>query len=235
MRTSLSASADPNSRVVDLLDVCRRRDLQGIELVSDSECDLLRAVELADLGELARLMAEHDCPVTGLYVRDLSEICSLSLAQLSARTAAPVVAPAGVVPTELVADLDALYAAARGRLLISHATGSTQASALLEAMRTLRPERIGLAWEVRPALESLRTLRMALECLGGRLEYVRWFGGGPERSSMNALELEPLFVELASIGYSGPLVVCPSDRSQRPLWRKWMEPLEPAGCGTVVQ
>ncbi len=235
MRTSLSASADPDYRIVDLLDACRLRGLRGIELVSDAECDLPRALAPADLGELAQLLSRHDCPVTGLYVRDLDEICSLETAQLSARVAAPVVAPAGVVPLGLLDDLDALYAAARGRLLVSHRTRTDEASMLLETVQRQRLERIGMAWEVRPVGEDLREARSLIERLAGHLEYVRLLGGGPEQRATDGLGLGPLVVELTRVRYAGPFVLCPGDRSQRPLWRKWMESSRPAGCGTAAQ
>ena len=234
MRTSLSASADPDYRIVELLDACHRRGLRGIELVSDAECDLPRALAPADLGELAQLLSRHDCPVTGLYVADLDEICSLETAQLSARVAAPVVAPPGVIPAALLDDLDALYAAARGRLLVSHRTLAGEASALLETIERQRLERVGLAWEVRPAGEDLREARSLVERFAGHLEYLRLFGAGPEQRTTDGLGLGPLVVELTRVRYAGPFVLCPSDRSQRAVWQKWMESSKPTGCGSAA-
>lgn len=234
MRTSLSASADPDCRIVDLLDACRRRGLQGIELVSDAECDLPRALDPADLAELGRLLSRHDCPVAGLYIHDLHEICTLETAQLAARVAAPIVAPAGVVPSGLLRDLDALYASARGRILVSHRSHVEEASTLLGIIKRDRLEHVGVAWEVRPALDDLRGARSLVESLGGRLEYVRLSGGGgPEQSAVDGRGLGSLVMELARLRYSGPFVLAPSERGKRPLWKKWMESSKPGGCGTA--
>ncbi len=235
MKQALSASVDPARRVVDLLDVCTVRGLHGIELVSDQECDLPRVLEPRQLAELARLLARHDCPLTGLYVDDLDEICSLETAQLSTVIAAPVVAPAGRVPPGLLEDLDALYAAARGRLLVSHGTSVHEAELLAQAVESRQLMHVALAWEVRPFDEDLRDAEHVLERVRGHLQYVRLFGGGAEQRQMDGLGVGPLIVALARARYAGPLVLCPGNPGQRPLWSHWMESSKPAGCGTAAQ
>ncbi|HKO47971.1 MAG TPA: DUF2249 domain-containing protein [Polyangiaceae bacterium] len=235
MQQVLSASADPACRVVDLLEVCERRGLRGIELVSDRECDTPRVLEPQELAELASLMARHGCPVTGLYVDELEEICNLETARLSEAIGAPVVAPAGRVPLALLQDLESLYGAAHGQLLVSHRTVLEEASQLAQAIDDGRFEHIALAWEVRPREENLNGALAVLEHVRSHLRYVRLFGGGAEQRQMDGLGIGPLIVGLSRARYDGPLVLCPSNAAQRPLWSTWMQSSKSAGCGTAAR
>ncbi|MEB2310569.1 MAG: hypothetical protein OZ921_11995 [Sorangiineae bacterium] len=234
MYQAVSESVDPGRPAAGFLEVCERRGLGGVELVCDAAGEPARARSNGELAELRALFAERGFPIVGIYVTSLEALGQLATAERSAIVSAPIVAPRGVVPLERLAELDALYAKAGGRLLVSHGTVPSDAAELARELAERGLEHVALAWEVRPREDELARAPEVLRAAGERLEYVRLFGGGAEQASMDGLGVGSFIVALGMARYEGPLVVCPTSGEHRALWQRWLTSSKSMGCGTAA-
>lgn len=203
---------------------CLDRGLDGQELVV-STAEALEA--------LATPAGASQAHVVALRVESLDASSAPLIALLAAHWDVPVSVPAnGVEPGDIKA-MNAIFAAAKARLYLGHPTDLTEALALisrLDAAQALGT--IGLAWEVRPASESLEDAGAVHFAVREHLGLVRLYGGGPEQHDQEGRGLGALLTDLALSQYKGPIVLNPSSDENLPRWHKWLESRKPTGCGS---
>lgn len=226
MGLCLSTQAAPELSLSDFEAACRKRGLDGGELLLSPN---------DDIDGLLERVREARARVAGLRVEALGARTAEVLAKASAKLGAPVsLAPGLVALSALPAWADA-FKKQGGRLLLSAGTNLDAMSALSIAVRKLETSAVGIAWEVRPSAESLSdasaVLFAAIEFLG----MVRLHGGGPEQKEQEGLGLGGLFTDLALSGYTGAIVLTPSHPEKLPRWAKWLASQKSAGCGSAVE
>lgn len=193
--------------------LARRRGLYGLELLA---------------GDLT-----HAGSAAGIYVEAASLLGSEKTARAAATLDAPVVAARGLVPPSAIAELDALYASAGGRLCVTHGTNAEEAAVLADAIATAGATRVRTAWEVRPRAEELGDAAAVLLVASETLSYIRLRGGGPELPSHDGAGLGELLRTVALSHYSGTFALAPSTDDLVGSWERWLTRSGKAGCGSA--
>lgn len=223
---SLSSDAAPHLSLDALDALCRTRGLDGEELVisTDEPVERIAARALA-LG--ARVVA--------LRVAQFDRRMAPALARASAALDVPVSIPRGsFAPVEL-AELAAIFAKTRSRLLLGHGTDLDEVLTTVAAIRVAGAAGpVGLAWEIHPSSAPLKDAAAILLAMRDLLGLVRLHGGGPEQRAQEGHGVGELFVDLALSGYTGPIVLCPSRPEELPRWDRWLHSTRSAGCGHAV-
>ncbi len=222
MKLSLSTAAAPSLSLDALDDAARGRGLDGLELV----------VETGDVAVLASRARAAGARIVALRAERLLDAAGAGLAWLSGELSVPA-----SVPLAAVGDLPALarrFADAGGTLLLGVGTDLDQVVAALDALRRAGDGAcLGLAWELRPGAESLKSSSAVLLAARARLRLVRLHGGGPEQREQDGRGVGPLFVDLAISGYGGSIVLTPSRPEELPRWSDWLSSRRLAGCGST--
>lgn len=215
MRLALSTAAAPELLPDALDEACRARGLDGVELV---------------LGEGDDPDARHPgVRIVALRAERIDLQSAPRLARASARFRVPLSVPAFAVPRGALHELAQIFAQAKARLLLAHATALEEVLALLP--HVVSEPSLGLAWEVRPSTEDLSDRGAILVAAREYLGLVRLHGGGPEQREQDGRGLGALFHELALSEYAEPIVMQPSRSERLPLWSKWLRSQKSSGCG----
>ncbi len=222
MKLSIARSVAATMPVGQLAALARERGLAGVEL-RGSDLDEARAVGEA-LGR-----------VVGIYVEALDEVRSEATMRASALLSAPVVAARGVVPSEQIPTLDAAYAAAGAKLLVTHGTDVEEVALLASALDEAKARAIGSAWEIRPATDPLSDVPAILMASAEILAHVRLHGGGPELRYEDAPSTGDLFSSLALSRYGGAVAMMPSSPEYAEGWESWLAGKIKNGCGTAYE
>ncbi|MCC6521403.1 MAG: DUF2249 domain-containing protein [Polyangiaceae bacterium] len=230
MKVALSTAAAPGLAAESLVafdEACRRRGLDGLELVLGSasggpDADPERPCAAARAAGLR---------VVALAAARVDAATAPALARAAASLEVPVSVPGAAVPEAELAAVGRAFARAGGRLLLAHGSALDAVLALLAAVRAARTPALGLAWEVRPSSESLDERGAILLAARAELGLVRFFGGGPEQHDQGGRGVGSFFHELALSRYDGPLVLHPSGSAALPRWSRWLASHKSAGCG----
>lgn len=215
MKLSLSTAASPGVSIDALDAACRRRGLDGVEIVIDQS---VRAC---------------DASVVALRAETFDEHFAADLARVSGQHRVPLSVPPGAVSADSLPRLARVFSDRGGTLLIGFATDLEQVVAATTALREAgNPPSLGLAWELRPNTDDLRISGAVLLAAREHLRLVRLHGGGPEQRDQDGRGVGPLFVDLAISGYGGPIVLTPSSPEQVPRWLDWLSSRKLAGCGS---
>lgn len=203
---------------------CLERGLDGQELVV-STAEALEA--------LATKASASQANVVALRVESLDKTSAPVIALLAAHWDVPVSVPANAIDTSDLATIAAIFAAAKARLYLGHPTDLTEALTVISKLGSAKAlGTIGVAWEVRPATESLEDAGAVLFAAREHLGLVRLYGGGPEQHEQEGKGLGTLLTDLALSQYKGPIVLNPSSDENLPRWHKWLESRKPTGCGS---
>jgi hypothetical protein len=230
MRLSLSSAALPGADLAGLLEACERRGLGGLELVAgEGPLPDHRGVAAAGFPDA---LAAAGVALTGIHVADPVAAASAAAARLSRALDVPVVAPLSTTIGTPLPVLLEVYGDEGGRLLLCHCTHLELVTGLRGALDVLDEPRVGLAWEIVPGEDDPAAVARLVETVGGRLEYVRLRGGGPEAAAQTGLGVGPLVASLARARYAGPLVLLPSTPAYRRAWGAWLGRGGGWGCGS---
>lgn len=202
------------------------RGLDGIEIVIDGAADAAAVIARA------RATATH---VVSLHAAQ--ELPLGAFARASGELGVPLSASpeqAAMLSAATIAELGREFAAHQGRLLLGFHSDTEVASKLAQALREAgSPASLGLAWELRPHIDDLRTCGPILLAALDHLQLVRLHGGGPEQRDQDGRGVGRLFVDLTLAGYRGPIILLPSGPEQLPRWRDWLSSRKIIGCGTA--
>ena len=214
MRLTLSSAAAPDASFDQLVEACRRKGLQGLELVDG---------DAHGLGPLDPVRAVG-VTLTGFRLADPRALPDpVSVSGRGAR-------PPYLVPVTTAAELSGVLEAAAAlpgagaRAIVA----SADPALLVDAARS--DPSIGVAWDFVPGSGDPADLERLLDAAGRRLTHVRLFGGGPESMSQGGTGVGTLVARLARAGFSGALVITPSSRSYRLAWNSWLGRRGGWGC-----
>lgn len=223
MTLSLSTTAAPSLALGALDAAARGRGLDGLELV----------VETGDVAALVAGARAAGARIVALRAERIDDATCGGLAWMSGELSAPASVPLAAVNERSLPGLAKRFADAGGTLLLGVGTELDQVVAALDAIRRAGdPPCLGLAWELRPSVESLKSSSAVLLAARARLGLVRLHGGGPEQRDQDGRGVGPLFVDLAISGYGGSIVLTPSLPEARPRWSDWLASKKLAGCGS---
>lgn len=226
MGLSLSTIASPNDDLLAFDTAARARGLDGIELTITDETDV------EALGSSVRSTAVRVVALRVESGRSLE-----SLARLSGELGVPLsvsVERSVVLSAGELDELSKVFARAKAKLLLGCTTDLLQVTALVSKLRELSEQSsVGLAWELRPNTEDLKSCGAVLLATHEHLGLVRLYGGGPEQRDQDGKGVGPLFVDLALSGYRGAIVLVPSGAEVIPRWHEWLTSRKIAGCGST--
>ena len=223
MSLALSSGAAPELSLAALDLAVRARGLDGVELVLGAE---------ASPEACAAEARAAGAKVVALRVERLPGDLA-ALVRAAATLGAPISAPAEAVPAGALAGIAAAFDRGGARLLLSQGATLGPMVALVQALHaSSAPPCVGIAWELRPASESLEEASAALFAARERLGLVRLHGGGPEQSEQDGLGIGGVLADLTACDYSGPIVLTPSSPAAQPRWREWLFSKRISGCGS---
>lgn len=218
---SLSTDAAPQLSLDALDAACRARGLDGEELVLSG-----------DLAGLATRVGGRR--IVALRIAQLDDRNAPAVARASAALGVPVSVPPGALDRYMLARVLPAFTAG-GRLLLGHGTDLDETLSTIAAIRAAGPAAsLGLAWEIRPAIDGLEEASAILLAARELLGLVRLHGGGPEQRDQDGRGVGQIFVELALSGFAGPIVLTPSRPEELGRWDRWLHSAKAAGCGSVA-
>lgn len=227
MRLHLSSAAAPEATLDELIEACRKRGLEGLELVAPASM----VEPIAEVGADGRLQG-GDVSLCGLYLASAPPSDAGNLARFSSRTGVPVILPVGTLePTEFEI-LAGSFSRAGGELLVSIPTEPAAFELFARQASSPEMEGVGFAWELRPGEDDPILMSQVLTAAGSRLRYLRLHGGGPEAVRQGGAGIGPLMARLAAARFSGPVVLLPSNRRFHYAWRAWLGRVGGWGCGS---
>ncbi len=227
MRLSLGADTAPHLPIDAMWAACIARGLDGIELDVPSS-----ASERALLADVRAAGAR----VTAIRVERLDDAASPRVARLAHELGAPVVIPAHAVPPSALDALAKSYDHAGARLLLAHDSNVEEVKSLASSIeQTAAPHALGLAWDVRPLLDSLADGAALLLAGHPHLGLVHLHGGGPEQASQDGRGVGSVVVDLALSGYDIDVVLRPTSDATLPSWKRWLASRGGSGCGSRAQ
>lgn len=219
MRLTLSSTAAPDATLSDLVDACRRKGLDGLELVQGEGHGVMPAAASRSAPDIA---PNAGVVLTGFRLADAGELP----AALDGARGAPTPL---LVPVETATELAGVLQVAErggggGRLVVSSADIEVLAQAVLA------DQRVGVAWDFVPGAGDPDDVETLLDRAGRRLRHVRLFGGGPETASQGGTGVGKLMARLARAAYAGALVITPSSPRYRVAWSTWLGRRGGWGC-----
>ncbi|MCC6647441.1 MAG: DUF2249 domain-containing protein [Polyangiaceae bacterium] len=226
MRLWLSTAAAPGVALDGLAPGCAGRGLDGVELVLEPSDTPEGGVAAARASAVAvrALRATHPAQLDGALI---------AARELGVPLSVPPAVGEGLGRAALEAAATTLLGT-RGRLLLgfeSRLEQAVAAAARIDAAGS--PPALGLAWELRPSSEDLRTPGPTLLAAHRHLRLVRLHGGGPEQRDQDGKGVGPLLVDLALSGFQGAISLTPSAPSELARWREWLDSRKLAGCGSA--
>ncbi len=227
MRLNLSSAAAPEATLAELIEACRTRGIEGLELVAPASM----AEPLAEVWPDGRLRGT-DVFLCGLYLTSAPLSDARKLARFSSRTGVPVVTPIGTVDPEEIEELAGSFSRAGGELLVSMPTEPAAFDLFARRATSTEMEGVGFAWELRPGEDDPILMSQVLTAAGSRLRYIRLHGGGPEAVRQGGAGIGPLMARLAAARFSGSVVLLPSNRRFHYAWRAWLGRVGGWGCGS---
>lgn len=218
MKLILSTDALPEQPVERILYACRRRGIEGLEVVvGEGQAHGLDAAR-----NVRTFQDELRCPeisVEWLYARGEGE------------NAGDWTGRAGDLGAGLVVSRDwtpsGEISAARVHTSEPESVAGVVAWADDHDGRT--------AWEVDVHRVSPETIARVLERSGRRLRHIRLIGGGPEVDASDGEGTGELFRRLALSGYQGTVALVPSSVDRRDNWREWLLERRDWGCNTAAE
>lgn len=236
MILALSSDAAPDLEFPELLEVCARRGLGALELVTGHAHGI--APGLAP-GVARRRREQGDAAgvrLAALRVGGLEAASTVRAADLSANLGVPIVAPLAAARADDVERIAHHYVAAGGPLLVACGSDPDRVRELRRLFEILCSSTLGLAWDVRPAEEDLDALRdPVLTAAGPRLRHIRIAGGGPEAAAQEGRGVGSLMGRLTLNGYRGVVAIAPSTSKYRRAWENWLGRNGGWGCGGKSQ
>jgi sugar phosphate isomerase/epimerase len=232
MKLGLSSAAARDLSLRELLQVCERRGLAGVELVAGDEHGLRAGSPAAALVEAASTAASLGTRILGYAAATGREALSQDAACLSALLDAPVLAAADTFGPEEVRRAAELYGAAGGRLVLVYRSDPDAIEAARAVIECGGSASLSLGWSVRPGVDDLGAARHVIDAAGECLAYVRLHGGGPEAASQTGHGIGALMGRLTLARYNGPLVLMPSTVRYQQAWTNWLRRSGGWGCGS---
>ncbi len=223
MRLTLASSAAPDAHLDELVRACRRKGLDGLELVDGDG----HGVRLD--AEASRTRASADARAGGVVLTSfrladadaLPDVPTGSVHGASPPLLVPLVAGARLQDLRRAA---AAFAGAHRPLVVS----SPDAALLAEAA-TAAPS-VEVAWDFLPGATDPGDVDDLLRTVGRRLTHVRLFGGGPESVGQGGTGIGRMVAGLAQRGFPGALVITPSSLHYRIAWSTWLGRRGGWGC-----
>jgi hypothetical protein len=231
MRLGLSSAAAPDLPLADLLEGCRRRGLNALELVLGDAHGLDPEAGPARLEEGRREVEAAGVRLVALACPSPGIAPARTAVRLAARLELPVLLPAAELAAEELGEL-AAGAGGSARLLLGHGTDPAAVERLCRLVERLPDGTAALAWEVDPAEDDPAAVPAVLAAAGPHLAYVRFRGGGPESAGQSGQGVGVLMARLALSRYQGPLVLTPTTSRYRYAWSAWLGRAGGWGCGS---
>ena len=221
MKLILSTDALPDQSIDELVRACRRRALDGLEVVLESDqahglheptlsqgsCASLRrarragiAVEWFHAGRRQQGFAGWGRPAQRLGA-------GLLLAETSEQ-------PSG------------------GRVAQLHGSDD---SVVRTAVNWAEHHDLRTAWQVEIREVDAGVIDRVLDRTAERLAHIRLLGGGPEAEELEGGAMGYLFRSLAMGGYQGTIAIAPSGRDRLDEWKKWLLDQRGWGCNTAAE
>ena len=223
MKLLLSGDAAPGASEADLVEACRRRALDGLELTLGAGHGHGVDVNQRPPRERTGMSCESDMHVPVEWLRltpGTTKTMTLIWASGAYRLGAglllpePMIIPPPDVSTALVHGSDPQDAA----------------DAASWAART----GMSTCWEVEPATLDSDVLSIILETTGDHLAHVRFLGAGPEAQASGAKGTCRLWSSLALRGYTGTVALAPSPGADLAAWHAWLFEQRGWGCNTAA-
>jgi sugar phosphate isomerase/epimerase len=229
MRLSLSSAAAPDASFHELLEVCARRGLTGLELEVGHGHGLDVSPGWADRATVARdAAAATGIRIAGLRLSPADlEADPGDLAALSLSLGAPLLVPAAAVES-------APRGITSGLVRVILPSGPAAIEAFDRLDRGVRPAaRLALALDVDPTIGDGATFAAeVLDRSGGRLRHIRLNGSGPEAVMHEGRGIGALLARLALSGFDGTLALAPSSSRYSVIWSAWLGRRGGWGCGS---
>jgi hypothetical protein len=229
MQLSLSSAAAPDASFAELLEVCARRGLAGVELETGHAHGVDATRGWAERATEARTAAaEAGVRIAGLRLSSADlDADPGDLAGLALCLGAPLLIPAAAV--EL-----APRGITTGLVRVTLRSGPEAIDALARLDHGVRPAaRLALALDVDPAVGDGAIAAVDLiERVGGRLRHIRLSGSGPESVMHDGRGVGPLLARLALSGFDGTLALAPSSSRYSVIWSAWLGRRGGWGCGS---
>jgi hypothetical protein len=217
MQLGISSAADPTASADELIEACLRRGLFALELRCGDA-----AARPDGLAAALRRGEEAGVRLTGILT-DGSSAGSIARS-LPERPAVPLLLAVDGPHSAALAAAEAMRAAGTAALPLLRGGAGGWLDDVGDAP---------FAWQIDDAVHDAAADAALILQREAKLACVRLLGGGPETALQHGRGIGPLMRRLAMAGYSGPLIVTPSDHRYRIAWSVWLGRRGGWGCGSA--
>lgn len=222
MQLGLSSAAAPDARFAELLEVCARRGLAGLEL---------REGDAHGLDEGTAPLAFAQATAAGVRItawRVAAERDDARLFVLAATLRTRL-----LLETRENGVADAVERAQQLRGLGADVAVVVRGERSLAEAHPVLQAGEDVAWDAAPVDAHVGGQAEALLRLAGpRLAHITLLGGGPEVTMHEGRGVGELMGRIALAGYQGALAQAPSSTRYRVVWQAWLGRRGGQGCGS---